>query len=317
MPGTHRPAVRFGLYLPQVGRDAEQLEQRALVAEALGFDSVWLFDHLYPPGQPEVGSFEGWTLATHLLARTTRLRVGHLVLSATFRHPALLAKMAATLDVLSGGRLELGLGSGSVAEEHRRAGMAWGTAAERADHLAEVLTVVDRLLRAPGPPAEGAGAGGAVADLPNLPPPVQRPRPPLHIGGVGPRTLALAARHADVWNLPTYGLGRWRAHHDAVDRACRDVGRDPGTLRRSHQAVLVLARDRSGLDEAMAVAGRRFAGDGWGVAAGGYVGTPDDVVRRVAEVAEAGVDLCIFLPHDRGTAATLELFAERVMPAFR
>lgn len=306
--------MEFGLFLPQAAVEPADVEARALAAEELGFDSLWCYDHLFPPGQPDLPSLEGWTLATHLLARTTRLRVGHLVLCATLRHPAVLAKMAATLDVLSGGRLELGLGSGSAADEHRRAGLPWGDAAERAERLGEVLAIVGSMLTAPA--TSFSGRHYRVRDLPAVPAPRQVPRPPVHVGGVGRRTLALAARHADVWNVPTYGLGKWRQLQADADDACRQAGRDPATLRRSHQSLLVLAPDRSGLDQALAVAHRRYAAPGWGLS-DGYVGTPDTVVRRIAEAEATGVSLCIFLPHDRGTRRTLELFAERVMPRFR
>lgn len=306
--------MEFGLFLPQVAMDTETVQARAMAADELGFRSLWLFDHLFPPGMADRDSLEGWTLATHLLARTRRIRVGHLVLCAGFRHPALLAKMAATLDVLSQGRLDLGVGSGSVADEHHRAGLPWGSAAERAARLEETLTVLDAMLTSPVTSHHGDHVH--LRELPNLPQPVQRPRPPIHVGGVGARTIALAARHADVWNLPAYGLGRRAVLQTAVDDACRTAGRDPATLARSEQAVLVMAADATALDEARATAARRYGGPGWGVEAGGYVGTPDTVVRRVAEAEAAGIGCCIFLPHDRGTPQTLELFAERVMPAF-
>lgn len=304
----------FGLFLPQVAMDAETVEARARAADELGFHSLWLYDHLFAPGQPDRDSLEGWTLATHLLARTRRLRVGHLVLCAAFRHPALLAKMAATLDVLSGGRLELGVGSGSVADEHHRAGLPWGTASERAERLEETLAVLDAMLREPVTTYDGPSVH--LRELPNLPAPSQRPRPPVHVGGVGTRTIDLAVRYADVWNLPSYGQGRRQELQAAVDDACRRAGRDPVTLARSEQAVLVLAPDAAALDEARALAARRYGGPGWAVDAGGYVGTPDTVVRRIAEAETAGVSSCIFLCHDRGTPRTLELFAERVLPAF-
>ena len=119
--------VDFGIYVPQLAFGYDDVLGRARLCDELGISSLWLFDHLYGPELPDTPAFEGWTLATALLAQTTRLRVGHLVLCATFRHPALLAKMATTLDVISGGRLELGIGSGSYEPEHERAGIPWGT----------------------------------------------------------------------------------------------------------------------------------------------------------------------------------------------
>lgn len=307
------PAARFGLYVPQVAFGYPQILERALVAEEAGFDSLWLYDHLYSPGQPDLPSFEGWTLASYLLAQTTTLRVGHLVLCNNFRHPVLLAKMASTLDVLSGGRLELGIGSGSVEDEHRRAGFDWGTATERAARLQEALEIVTTMLG--GGSASVDGDYYQVDGLVNLPVPLQRPRPPVHVGGVHPRhTLPLVARYADMWSVPTYGLARWEERRRRLEEECAAIGRDPAAIGTSHEAVMVLAPDDKSLEAAKAAAGRRYGGSGWGLAAGGYVGTPSMVADRIAEQAGRGVSLFIFFTHDRADPRTLELFAERVLP---
>ncbi len=309
------PPVRFGIYLPQVGFSYEELLERALACEDLGIDTLWLMDHLYPPELPDVPSFEAWTLATALLARTTRLRVGHLVLSATFRHPALLAKMATSLDVLSGGRLELGLGSGSYAPEHERAGIAFGSPRERALLLRETLEILTRAFR--GARCDYDGERFVVRDLPNLPPPVQPGGPPLHVGGAGPRyTLPLVARFADVWNCPTYALADLDARRAALEAECARIGRDPATLALSLEAVLVLVRERGEVGAARALAQRRFAGPGWGLDAGGFVGTPDDVVARIAAYVARGFRSFVFFTHDRAEPRTLRLLAERVLAAF-
>jgi alkanesulfonate monooxygenase SsuD/methylene tetrahydromethanopterin reductase-like flavin-dependent oxidoreductase (luciferase family) len=310
--------VEIGIYLPQVGFTWPEILDRALLCEELGLDAVWLMDHLYPPEMPDVPSFEAWTTATALLARTSRLRVGHLVLSQSFRHPALLAKMATSLDVISGGRLELGLGSGSYAAEHERAGIAFPPARERAVALGEALAIVTSMFR--GPRTTFAGEHYRVRDLPNVPPPVQRPGPPLHVGGAGKRfTLPLAARYADVWNCPTYALARLAEARAALDTACREIGRDPATLRRSLEAVLVLVEDEDedALAAARSLAEKRFGGPGWGLAEGGFVGTPDAIAARIRELAAQGIDSFVFLLHDRARPQTLRLLAERVVPAVR
>jgi F420-dependent oxidoreductase-like protein len=311
-----RPLVQFGVYVPQVAFTYPQIIERARAAEAAGFDSLWLYDHLYGPGQPELPSLEGWTLASYLLAQTTRLRVGHLVLCNNFRHPALLAKMATTLDVVSDGRLELGLGSGSVEAEHHQAGLPWGGAGPRSDRLGEALEILTHMFS--DGPTTFAGQHYQVTELPNLPAPVQHPRPPIHIGGVGPRrTLPLVARYADVWNVPTYGLADWRASEQRLVAECEAIGRDPDTIRRSHEAVLVLAEDDAALGQARAKAERRYGTEGWGLDAGGYIGTPTMVSDRIAELVDQGVSLFVFFTYDRADPRTLELFAETVMPAFR
>jgi alkanesulfonate monooxygenase SsuD/methylene tetrahydromethanopterin reductase-like flavin-dependent oxidoreductase (luciferase family) len=310
------PRPEFGLYLPQVALTSEQVLDRAHSAEELGFDSLWLYDHLYSPGQPDVPSMEGWTLATYLLARTSRLRVGHLVLCNNFRHPALLAKMAATLDVLSEGRLELGMGSGSVAEEHHQAGFPWGTNGERSERLDEALAILTAMFA--GTPTTFSGAHYQLTDVPSLPLPLQRPRPPIHVGGIGPRrTLPLVARYADVWNVPTYGLDGWEDTGRLLDAECEAIGRDPSSVRRSLEAVMVLAPDGPSLEAIRARAERRYGGPGWGLEAGGFVGTPPMVADRIHELADRGVSTFVFFTHDRADRATLELFADQVLPEFR
>jgi alkanesulfonate monooxygenase SsuD/methylene tetrahydromethanopterin reductase-like flavin-dependent oxidoreductase (luciferase family) len=318
VPGEGRsPArVEFGIYLPQVSFDYAQLIDRARAVEALGYDSLWLYDHLYSPGQPDLPSLEGWTLAAYLLAQTEHLRVGHLVLCNNFRHPALLAKMATTLDVLSDGRLELGLGSGSVSDEHHRSGLPWGSGAERSARLGEALEILTRMFA--GSPTTFAGDHFQVADLPNLPKPVQSPRPPIHVGGVGlRRTLPLVARYADVWSIPTYGLSGWEESGRLLDAECEAIGRAPSSLRRSQEAVLVVAPDGPALATAKAEAGRRYGAPGWGLEAGGFVGNPAQVTDRIASMVDKGITTFVFFTHDRADRRTLELFAEHVLPEFR
>ena len=299
-------SIEFGIYLPQVSFSSTDIINRAQVTESLGFDSLWLYDHLYGPGLPDLPSFEGWTLATYLLAQTTTLRVGHLVLCNNFRHPVLLGKMASSLDVLSGGRLELGIGSGSVAQEHHETGLPWGSYPERSERLAESLEILTQMFT--GRPTTFSGSHYEVANVPSLPAPIQSPRPPIHVGGIGPRrTLPIVARYADVWNVPTYGLARWEDSQRTLEAECERIGRDPDTIRRSLEAVLVTAR---------AKAERRYGGDGWGMEAGGFVGTPPMVVERIGEMIGKGITTFVFFTYDRAEPRTLELFANEVMPAF-
>ena len=222
----------IGVYVPQMGFTFDDVLHRALRCEALGIRSLWLYDHLYGPGVPEIPSMEAWTLATAILARTERLRVGHMVLCNSFRHPVVLAKMATTLDQISGGRLELGLGSGSIEDEHARAGLQWGTFADRSARLGETLEILTQAFAEQR--VDFAGPHYAVRDMPIVPGPVQQPRPPIIVGGVGEKfTLPLVARYADVWNVPTYALGE--LEHKTVGAA---------VAVRGHRA-------RSGLDRAV------------------------------------------------------------------
>lgn len=254
--------------MPQVTSRYSDLLSVAVLAEELGFTSLWLFDHLYTPGAPEHPSLEGWTTATALLANTTRLRVGNLVLCNNFRHPVLVAKMATTLDAISNGRLDLGLGSGSVEREHRDAGLPWGTGRERSERLEEALDIITRMFSSPR--ADFIGKHYEETGVPNVPGPVQQPRPPIHIGGAGPRfTLPLVARYADVWNVPTYALADWEALTTSLEEQCEHIGRDPAEIRRSHEAVLGLAASDAELPEVRAAIERRFSSAaGFGLDAG-------------------------------------------------
>ncbi|MHB8467963.1 MAG: LLM class flavin-dependent oxidoreductase, partial [Acidimicrobiales bacterium] len=286
--------MELGIYIPQVGLEFDELLARARRCEALGISSFWLFDHLYAPGLPAQPSLEGWTAATALLARTDTLRVGHLVLDNNLRHPALVAKMATTLDVISGGRLELGIGSGSYADEHRAGGFAWGSMSERTARLDEALEILKLMFA--NERTSFRGHHYVIDDLPNVPRPIQTPHPPIHVGGAGAMTLPLVAKHADVWNVPTYALADWPTKVRALEDACAAVGRDPATLRRSLEAVLVVAPNDAELAREMERAERRYAGAGWGLHEGGFVGTPAVIVERIQQEAARGIDLCVFFP---------------------
>jgi alkanesulfonate monooxygenase SsuD/methylene tetrahydromethanopterin reductase-like flavin-dependent oxidoreductase (luciferase family) len=307
--------VEFGVYVPQLAFGFDDVLSRAQLCEELGFSSFWLYDHLYGPGLPDQPALEGWTLATALLALTSTIRVGHLVVNNNLRHPVLLGKMATTLDVISKGRLELGIGSGSYEAEHHEGGFEWGSLRERSERLGEALEILTRMFT--GERTSFEGNHYRVADIPNLPPPVQSPRPPIHVGGVGERfTLPLVARYADVWNVPTYGLARWEAVAPTLAAECEKLGRDPASVRRSLEAVLVVAPDEASLAAARGLAERRYRGPAWGLEDGGFIGTPQAVVDRIGEQIDKGITLFVFFIHDRGEPDTLRLLAEEVVTHF-
>ncbi|MGI5219663.1 LLM class flavin-dependent oxidoreductase [Nocardia sp. CA-290969] len=304
--------MEFGIYVPQLVPEYRPLLELATTAERAGFANFWLFDHLWSPGLPEHPSLEAWTTATALLAGTTTLRVGALVLCNNFRHPVVLGRMATSLDVISGGRLEFGLGSGSIATEHRQSGLPWGAAGERAERLGEALEIITSMFARERTSFDGKHY--QVSDIPNVPGPVQRPRPPIHIGGVGPKyTLPLVARYADVWNIPTYGLSDHRRLTGLLDAECTRIDRDPASIRRSHQAILAIAENERELPEVQARARRHYGAEAFGLD-DGYVGTPAMLVDRLGERSEQGIDAVIFMVGAKQAAATMELFAAEVAP---
>ncbi|MEV0706056.1 LLM class flavin-dependent oxidoreductase [Nocardia aurea] len=302
-----------GVYLPQIGFTYPELLHRAQRCAELGIGSLWIYDHLYGPGAPDLPSLEAWTLATALLSRTERLTIGHLVLCNQFRHPALLAQMASTLAEIAPGRFALGLGSGSIADEHERAGLPWGSFADRSGRLAETLEILtqaftDRRI-------DFTGEHYSVRDVAVVPAPSVRP--PIVIGGVGEKyTLPLVARYADVWNVPTYALGELERKLDVLRSCCADIGRDPASITLSLQAVMALAPDDASVAQVRAKAEKRFGAPAYGLAEGGLVGTAPEVVERLRELRETGFGQVILFTHDRGSDLSLELLASRVLPEF-
>ena len=286
----------FGIYLPQLRMSFDRILERTLAAEAAGFDSIWLMDHFAAPRAPEVDTFEGWTVATALAARTSTIRVGHLVLCDPFRHPALLAKMAATLDVISGGRLELGIGWGSVPEELQTYGFGPEPSAVRAAKLRETLEILDLMFA--GDTFDYDGTHFQLQGAIGRPVPAQA-RVPVHIGGGGPKlTMPLVERFADWWNCPGYAL-------DRID----DLRPLAGKARISTQHPIGLALDATTRDDVIATAHRRFGA--WG---GVIAGTADEVARELAAEVNRGVEGFVLQFSDFGTAETIEHFMTKVVP---
>lgn len=303
----------IGVYVPQLGLSYSDVLHRARRCEQLGIGSLWLYDHLYGPGFPNLPSLEAWTLATALLSVTDRLRVGHMVLCNQFRDPVVLAKMATTLDQISSGRLQLGLGSGSIEDEHQRAGLPWGSFAERSGRLAETLEILTQAFTTGK--VDFTGTHYAVSDMPIVPGPVQQPHPPIIVGGVGEKyTLPLVARYADVWNVPTYALGELEHKLSVLRSSCAEIGRDPDSIVLSVEVVMGLAADDAALPRVREIAERRFGGPGFGLREGGLVGTPAMVVHRLHELRGLGFQQVVLFTHDRASDETLELLAAEVLP---
>jgi alkanesulfonate monooxygenase SsuD/methylene tetrahydromethanopterin reductase-like flavin-dependent oxidoreductase (luciferase family) len=221
--------ARFGIVRNQ-NLSWPTLDRHWQVFEALGFDSIWHADHFQRPSLPEEPFLEGWTLLAAMAMRTKKPRIGILVCSNTFRHPPLLAKQAVTLDHMSGGRLELGLGTGWYQAEHERFGVPYPETAELVGRFEEAVILVDKLLRQDVTTFDGTYY--QVRDAPFRPAPLQRPRPPLTLGAHGPRMLRIAARYADRWN--SYGTSdQIRERNARLDEACVEIGRDPDEIIRS------------------------------------------------------------------------------------
>ncbi len=223
-------SLRFGL-LTEPALPWPELACQWEEAEQLGFDTAWVIDHFMSAGdRDDRPYYESWTLLAGLAAVTTRIRLGVMVTGNTYRNPALLAKQAVTVDHISGGRLELGLGAGWAEREHAAYGFDFPGPRERVDRFAEALEVVNRLQRETRSTFNGRYY--RLEDAPFEPKPLQTPRLPLMVGAKGPRMLALTAHYADLWNTrrPADEAGELSR---ALDEHCRAIGRDPSTLVRS------------------------------------------------------------------------------------
>ena len=279
----------------------EQWKALAAACEEHGFEGLFRSDHyLSVEGKTERGSLDAWTTLGALAALTSRIRLGTLVSPATFRHPSVLAKAAATVDHVSGGRVELGVVAGWLEAEHRAYGFAFPDLRTRMDVMAEQLEIVARSWQ-----EERFSFGGEhyrIEYLNALPKPVQRPRPPIIVGGRGgPRALRLAARWADEYNTFSASPDDIRERRDAFAEAWREAGRDPDAFRFSAMATVLVGADESDLrDRAARLAERRGQDTDsllQGLRGYGVVGTLDEAAERLLELERAGAQRVMLQHH--------------------
>ncbi len=272
---------------PQQGAIYDDLLAVARAAEDLGFDAFFRSDHyLHMSGDGMPGPTDAWTTLAGLARDTSRIRLGTLVSSATFRLPGPLAVTVANVDQMSGGRVELGLGAGWFAAEHAAYGIPFPPLRERFDRLEEQLAVITGLWSAPaGGGYEHDGSHYSVSDSPALAKPVQPGGVPVIIGGAGKRrTPALAARYAAEFNAPFSSPDETRDLFARVDEVCAEHGRDPLSLVHSAAQVLCLGKDDAVVRRRAEAIGR----DAAELRANGLAGTPEEVRDRVGRLAEAG-----------------------------
>ena len=295
--------MEFGIVLTQFSGRWDHTLGDALLAEEVGLDSVWLADHLLPPNDVEGNVFEGWTALSALAGSTSKVRLGHLVLAASFRNPGLMAKMAATLDHASAGRLDLGLGAGWFEREYDAFGYRFPSPGERRRYFEEYLDALKLLFE--GGPVDYEGEyirlDGAIA----RPTPLQQPGPPIVIGAGRPMMLDLVGRKADVWNCPS-GLipGLVRARERVLAAA------DGRVVRTTVQIPIAVGRTAAEAAAALEVGETHMAWMG-DVEAVGITGTIDEAAEEVAAYAERGVDGLIgVLPGSRMRPSFIEAYGE-------
>ncbi len=228
-----RQPLRFGIKTAPQHATYEPLLEVWRAADTMPiFEHAWLNDHFMDVGDgPTRPRLEAWTLLAALAAQTQRLRLGVMVTGNTYRHPAVLAKMAATVDVIAHGRLNFGIGTGWDEHEHRAYGIPLPAAGERVRRLDEACELIKRLWSKPGVNFEGRYY--QLYEAYCEPGPVQRPHPPFAIGAEGERTLRVVARHADIWDCSVETPAEYRRKSELLDDLCAAIGRDPAAIARS------------------------------------------------------------------------------------
>ena len=298
---------------PQQGATYDDLLAVAREAERLGFDAFFRSDHYQRigDGDPGPGSTDAWAVLAGLARDTERIRLGTMVSSATFRLPGPLAVTVATVDAMSGGRVELGLGSGWFEAEHTSYGVPFPGVSERFDRLEEQLAVVTGLWSTPpGETFSYAGSHYTLAESPALPKPVQRPLPVV-IGGKGPkRTPTLAARFGAEYNVPFDEPRVIEECFGRARRACEEIGRDPSSLVLSTAQTVAVGVDEAEAHRRAAASGNDLA---W-VRAAGLGGTPAEVVDKIGRLAELGASRVYLQVMDLADLDHLRLVADQVAP---
>lgn len=289
--------------------------------EDLGFESLWRSDHFHSlVGSYDREALETWTSLSILGRETRRIRFGTLVCSVTFRHPSLLARMAAAVDRLSGGRLICGIGAGWNESEHTAFGLPFPRVGVRMQMLEEQAQVL-RLLWT-GEPASFTGKHYRLDGARCLPIPAQE-RLPILIGGIGDRTLGIVARRADEWNYHGTGLDQYRAKLDTLREACKEAGREFEEITRSWMTAFIVGRDRGEVEEHARGVQRALPplrnfevgpmlemlrSNGW------LVGTPDEVAEEIRARVDAGAQRFMLQHFDHTSEAPLEALARDVLP---
>jgi F420-dependent oxidoreductase-like protein len=308
----------------QEGLTWERWRRLAEAVDRLGYESLWRSDHLFSLfGVATRPGLDTWPSLTYLATATQRIRFGPLVCPITFRYPAMTAREAAAVDVLSGGRLELGLGAGWNDREHEAFGIPYPPVGERMRRLDEAIRVIHALWA--GDPARFDGKYYQLDGGTAWPKPVQRPRIPLIIGGKGPKLLAIAARYADEWNCGgAQPPATVRERTATLESACRAVGRDPKRIRRSWMGGILIGENGAALERRARVIQeyavtraatppaqlpRELREAGW------LVGTPGEIVEQMGALTAEGIsrfNLQFFTLDDLDA---VHLIAEQVIPA--
>lgn len=301
--------VDFALWSPQAGSNPKLILDRAQLAERHGFHSIWLVDHFWTLGLTDADMPEATAMMAAIAATTERLRIGTLVLCQSFRNPALLAKTLTTIDHISNGRLEIGMGAGWMEPEYKAYNYDFPSMGRRLRELSETLQILKLMFTEKRATFEGRYY--SVKDAPNNPKPVQKPHPPILVGGAGEKVLLkMVAKYADRWNCPA-GYRDFAHTFGVLKEHCKTVGRDLAEITISEQVMVCLGANQAEADRQweMVKSRRPFSFTA-------IKGTPEQVVAQIRERVGWGITMFTMMFSDMAQPATLELFAREVMPAF-
>jgi F420-dependent oxidoreductase-like protein len=306
--------IDFGVMLRQQKIDFPKIRHAAELCDELGFHSIWFYDHILGMGAIDLDIYEAWTMMSALSTVTSQVRIGTLVLCNSFRQPSLLAKMGATLDVISNGRLEFAIGAGWFEPEYNAYGYDFPDTVTRIDQLSESARIIKAMWTEDKTTFKGKHY--KIVDAYCNPKPIQKPHPPIVIGGAGERfLLRVVAELADEWNCPATNALEFDHKLAALKKHCSDIGRDISDIKISQQTICVIVKDKRELQEKIPIAKKRYGFFGE-IEKFGIIGTPDDCIKRVEDNADKGITKYTMFFSDYMNPDTLRFFAKEVLPAF-
>lgn len=309
------PAVHFGVTIPQIKRTWDEAKSASIEFEAMGYDSLWVCDHLYGPQSPSIPILEAWSLVSAVAAITDRVEIGTLVTPAGMRNPAQLGKVIATIDNIAGGRIIPGLGAGWMPREFTDFGVPFLSTGQRLGQLRETVELLKQVWTEPSVTYEGkyAQAHNLVCE----PKPVRTP--PILIGGAGEKvTLKLAAEHAAIWNNMAVHQARLPQKVEVLKQHCASVGRDPSSIVVSQQCLVTIAPDEASAGPMVETSKKIFGGH-MGDPTGplGIAGSPERVREQIQKHIDLGCTMFLIEFFGRETITPAKLFAETVLPHFK
>jgi alkanesulfonate monooxygenase SsuD/methylene tetrahydromethanopterin reductase-like flavin-dependent oxidoreductase (luciferase family) len=307
--------IHFGVTIPQIKRTWQEAKENSLEFEAMGYDSLWVCDHLYGPQSPQIPILEAWSLVSAVAAVTSKVEIGTLVTPAGMRNAAQLGKVIATIDNIAEGRIIPGLGAGWMPREFTDFGVPFLSTGQRLGQLRETVELLKRMWTEPSVSYDGKYV--KAANLVCEPKPVRVP--PILIGGAGEKvTLKLAAQHADIWNNLAGHQAALPRKAEILKEHCKAVGRDPSSITISQQCLVTIAPDEASAGPMVDTAKKIFGGhmgDPTGPLA--IAGSPQRVREQIQKHIDLGCTMFVMEFFGRDTKEAGKLFAETVLPHFK